>query len=91
MEKIPIWATVVSYCVSTSNHNMAARVLAAAEVVSYCVSTSDHNITNNDLQVPDVVSYCVSTSNHNNYVVTGDPIELFLIAFLHQTTTWQHS
>ena len=57
--------SVVSYCVSTSNHNDACRLSSPRHVVSYCVSTSNHNLWRWLKSWKTVVSYCVSTSNHN--------------------------
>ena len=34
-----------------------------------------------------IVSYLFSTSNHNTQLITKTPILLYLISFLHQTTT----
>ena len=58
-------------------------------VVSYFVSTSNHNITCVVTIRRIVVSYFVSTSNHNGAVHHHCLWELFLILFLHQTTTAQ--
>ena len=79
--------SVVSYLVSTSNHNrrMARRVWT--NVVSYLVSTSNHNGCARPSATSRVVSYLVSTSNHNrNPSILLAPM-LFLISYLHQTTT----
>ena len=57
---------VVSYCVSTSNHNGRREQRTWQIVVSYCVSTSNHNLVRSAACPKNVVSYCVSTSNHNS-------------------------
>ena len=56
-------------------------------VVSYLVSTSNHNVTTLLLKDWFVVSYLVSTSNHNIVTAIKDCTLLFLILYLHQTTT----
>ena len=56
-------------------------------VVSYWISTSNHN---SSALLPIkrlVVSYWISTSNHNSESATWLAIPLYLIEFLHQTTT----
>ena len=56
-------------------------------VVSYSISTSNHNASQLLNQKPQVVSYSISTSNHNFLVVVFFGNKLYLIPFLHQTTT----
>ena len=56
-------------------------------VVSYSISTSNHNLFGRHLTIPPVVSYSISTSNHNIPRLIIDRIMLYLIPFLHQTTT----
>ena len=56
-------------------------------VVSYSISTSNHNIALITRFVCCVVSYSISTSNHNFRVVRTNFEWLYLIPFLHQTTT----
>ena len=56
---------VVSYSISTSNHNLSRLKAQLFLVVSYSISTSNHNwdfMLCNQLVV---VSYSISTSNHN--------------------------
>ena len=56
-------------------------------VVSYSISTSNHNHPFKIRQEFGVVSYSISTSNHNlTYILTAI-LGLYLIPFLHQTTT----
>ena len=64
-KKTPILHTIVSYRLSTSNHNR------------WPVPSSNTGI----------VSYRLSTSNHNPYTALGAVNQLYLIVFLHQTTT----
>ena len=56
---------VVSYWISTSNHNNATAVVINPYVVSYWISTSNHNWYLLLLWYGIVVSYWISTSNHN--------------------------
>ena len=56
-------------------------------VVSYSISTSNHNRYNNWRKDMLVVSYSISTSNHNLIRMTLILNMLYLIPFLHQTTT----
>ena len=78
---------VVSYSISTSNHNITAEQNATTSVVSYSISTSNHNRQNGNAQVFGVVSYSISTSNHNRLECFQISHMLYLIPFLHQTTT----
>ena len=56
-------------------------------VVSYWISTSNHNqrVCHKSLRI--VVSYWISTSNHNFDPSILWSLSLYLIEFLHQTTT----
>ena len=83
--------SVVSYLVSTSNHNNGEMIKDEDLVVSYLVSTSNHNCSNSFPLALSVVSYLVSTSNHNTCPVLVDHFMLFLISYLHQTTTPRQS
>ena len=78
---------VVSYWVSTSNHNLTGLLLILREVVAYRGSASDHKQPKRAEDPRPVVSYWVSTSNHNRTDVEGVRSGLYLIEFLHQTTT----
>ena len=78
---------VVSYWISTSNHNQNERVIWQNTVVSYWISTSNHNSVFHSFWALQVVSYWISTSNHNEYKVDISVQSLYLIEFLHQTTT----
>ena len=57
------------------------------EVVPYSISTSNHNPEVFYFEGRDVVPYSISTSNHNSKMSTTHLLRLFLIRFLHQTTT----
>ena len=78
---------VVSYSISTSNHNSCNGCFSSATVVSYSISTSNHNQRNLDYSGMPVVSYSISTSNHNVGSIVSSGVGLYLIPFLHQTTT----
>ena len=56
-------------------------------VVSYSISTSNHNLPLAQTRMCLVVSYSISTSNHNHFGESIGFISLYLIPFLHQTTT----
>ena len=56
-------------------------------VVSYSISTSNHNGGWCGSLPRPVVSYSISTSNHNLDYNTSNKNQLYLIRFLHQTTT----
>ena len=79
---------VVSYGVPTSNHNGTYRNSWTHEVVSYGVPTSNHNALRAYLHSVAVVSYGVPTSNHNAILGSLVTLLLFLMVFLHQTTTF---
>ena len=78
---------VVSYSISTSNHNLSPKVIICNTVVSYSISTSNHNADWDLINYPEVVSYSISTSNHNRINEHENTKVLYLIPFLHQTTT----
>ena len=79
--------SVVSYSISTSNHNMLTSKYLKRLVVSYSISTSNHNPKYMVRSLSAVVSYSISTSNHNIICRIGLRNLLYLIPFLHQTTT----
>ena len=56
---------VVSYSISTSNHNCPGQREYSYSVVSYSISTSNHNPRSIIIFSQTVVSYSISTSNHN--------------------------
>ena len=78
---------VVSYSISTSNHNHPIFGYLCIVVVSYSISTSNHNLQGQLNSSTSVVSYSISTSNHNPPVSVFWLNALYLIPFLHQTTT----
>ena len=80
-------ANVVSHSVSTSNHNHQPHSRRGRAVVSHSVSTSNHNRRPCRRCWLYVVSHSVSTSNHNLLLTILVCLKLYLIPFLHQTTT----
>ena len=56
---------VVSYSISSSNHNAGKLGVVKNAVVSYSISTSNHNVSRLASKRRTVVSYSISTSNHN--------------------------
>ena len=56
---------IVSYRLSTSNHNCRVVGSACNLIVSYRLSTSNHNMLCVFLNYRHIVSYRLSTSNHN--------------------------
>ena len=83
----PYMMMVVSYSISTSNHNTHKSPTLYGWVVSYSISTSNHNNSTDRRSRRGVVSYSISTSNHNVAQTNKMGILLYLIPFLHQTTT----
>ena len=79
--------SVVSYWISTSNHNEESHEINFRVVVSYWISTSNHNSSSLKRFWCAVVSYWISTSNHNLLCSWRETQKLYLIEFLHQTTT----
>ena len=61
-----------------------------AAVVYHLVPTSNHNYFPNRLVAKGVVYHLVPTSNHNNPTELSMLEKLFIILFLHQTTTYSY-
>ena len=78
---------VVYYHVPTSNHNLTYSTLNLICVVYYHVPTSNHNYNFCKGIYCCVVYYHVPTSNHNTFSNENLPFGLYIIMFLHQTTT----
>ena len=80
--KPQLWRTehiripVVSYSISTSNHNCGLVDLEADNVVSYSISTSNHNSMYSPQIAAKVVSYSISTSNHNRHLSLFQMLEV---------------
>ena len=67
---------------------LASVVIGSLTVVPYSLSTSNHNYSDWKVTLAVVVPYSLSTSNHNYFCITFVRHWLFLIPFLHRTTTW---
>ena len=78
---------VVYHLVPTSNHNSSFYVRHTNVVVYHLVPTSNHNYTHWFMVCSLVVYHLVPTSNHNRLPKTSNGQRLFIILFLHQTTT----
>ena len=81
------FALVVHYSFSTSNHNSYLRDIGNNSVVHYSFSTSNHNCEGKRVAGAGGVHYSFSTSNHNCWALAMSILRLFIIPFLHQTTT----
>ena len=82
-------SAVVYHLVPTSNHNTALVNLTRRQVVYHLVPTSNHNLEGLSSGWRLVVYHLVPTSNHNHESVVIRFRGLFIILFLHQTTTRQ--
>ena len=103
-----MWTCVVSYSISTSNHNTRSNDMWSVGL--YLIPFLHQTTTNESMNVvisscilfhfyikpqprefpercASVVSYSISTSNHNIRRDKQKQIWLYLIPFLHQTTT----
>ena len=78
---------VVSSIVPTSNHNGDSAFISCNVVVSSIVPTSNHNHFRSRIGCVVVVSSIVPTSNHNDWYSLHYSSQLYLLLFLHQTTT----
>ena len=83
----PLILWVVYHLVPTSNHNRATMPRMRARVVYHLVPTSNHNPTLHQYILTIVVYHLVPTSNHNLGSCAAYFQTLFIILFLHQTTT----
>ena|GEM_PF-2349156 len=81
------WHSVVYHLVPTSNHNLPPCFHFSLLVVYHLVPTSNHNSLGGIAQFAQVVYHLVPTSNHNEEEEDTEDTELFIILFLHQTTT----
>ena len=79
--------TVVYHLVPTSNHNFRRAFTFPYYVVYHLVPTSNHNRYRNYPKDYFVVYHLVPTSNHNMPIYSEYRTKLFIILFLHQTTT----
>ena len=78
---------VVYHLVPTSNHNIWQVYASNQYVVYHLVPTSNHNSYRLSPSATIVVYHLVPTSNHNLLKEIVGGVALFIILFLHQTTT----
>ena len=71
----------------TSNHNFGLLGVGCAEVVYRPFPTSNHNRWTSTSTLPTVVYRPFPTSNHNCPNLNIDTSVLYIVRFLHQTTT----
>ncbi len=79
--------SVVSYSISTSNHNFDDITLFDIQVVSYSISTSNHNVTSRDILTHLLYLILFLHQTTTELSCSENINELYLILFLHQTTT----
>ena len=78
---------VVYHSFPTSNHNFAQDIYAVTHVVYHSFPTSNHNLLHEVLIKNIVVYHSFPTSNHNMTEPESKLGALYIIPFLHQTTT----
>ena len=78
---------VVYLAFSTSNHNLDSIYKDNVKVVYLAFSTSNHNYIKLLVNHLCVVYLAFSTSNHNNETGHKVAFQLYILRFLHQTTT----
>ncbi len=74
----------------TSNHNAISSGSDKARVVYRSFPTSNHNISLRRERTVLVVYRSFPTSNHNYRRLYSEFDELYIVRFLHQTTTGEH-
>ena len=77
-------------CISSCSYikpQLRWRALALLLVVYHLVPTSNHNCKYFEVIGLAVVYHLVPTSNHNRGIEPGEILMLYIILFLHQTTT----
>ena len=78
---------VVYHPFPTSNHNVEPVIVSTTFVVYHPFPTSNHNRLVLHLLLHLVVYHPFPTSNHNLGLVHNHLLRLYIILFLHQTTT----
>ena len=78
---------VVYRTIPTSNHNLKLCVLLLLQVVYRTIPTSNHNCRVVPISIIAVVYRTIPTSNHNPPSSYLDECMLYIVLFLHQTTT----
>ena len=74
----------------TSNHNHCTYLIGAWTVVYRPFPTSNHNYGGLDIYAHGVVYRPFPTSNHNCFLMSLGKRELYIVRFLHQTTTLRY-
>ena len=80
---------VVYHPIPTSNHNRRQLAAYRSKVVYHPIPTSNHNRDGAAGEEPTVVYHPIPTSNHNLMAEGHTDIVLYIILFLHQTTTFR--
>ena len=80
-------ATVVYRTIPTSNHNVMQKRLNWIYVVYRTIPTSNHNLNVVTRPPAKVVYRTIPTSNHNPSESKARSFSLYIVLFLHQTTT----
>ena len=78
---------VVYHPFPTSNHNTDDPNVSPSKVVYHPFPTSNHNSVPRQIDLPKVVYHPFPTSNHNLTASLRRSFLLYIILFLHQTTT----
>ena len=78
---------VVYRTIPTSNHNSVVLLLDMVIVVYRTIPTSNHNSVPKEMQHEVVVYRTIPTSNHNPVGGGCLLVALYIVLFLHQTTT----
>ena len=78
---------VVYHTIPTSNHNSRAFAPSCCEVVYRTIPTSNHNCRRCRPLCLHVVYRTIPTSNHNCRQSRPHCFQLYIVLFLHQTTT----
>ena len=85
---------VVYRTIPTSNHNLSVHASVFAIVVYRTIPTSNHNMRRYNKKDEKVVYRTIPTSNHNLQKQAKALNLLYIVLFLHQTTTgvaFEHS
>ena len=74
----------------TSNHNCCSSLFGCVHVVYRPFPTSNHNVVVSRCHQARVVYRPFPTSNHNLSPARQNIRTLYIVRFLHQTTTYEH-
>ena len=84
----PFRRRLVYHPFSTSNHNSVIALMSMILLVYHPFSTSNHNLSAIRRSCTTLVYHPFSTSNHNDAPPEENDTHLYIILFLHQTTTY---